>query len=207
MEFRTIEASPRGVGKKAARQVRREGNVPCVLYGHHVEPVSFSAGAFDLHQLVRSTETHLVKIDLGDQSWECILKDIVYHPVLDEPIHADFQVLQSGEKIDVRVPIRFIGTPRGQVDGGITQHVLNELEIRCLPKDIPAHLDIEVSHLGMGQSIHIRDLNFPEIEFTGTSTQTIIAILAPRVVSETTEAVEGEAPAEGEQLAEAESKE
>ncbi|MEZ4701524.1 MAG: 50S ribosomal protein L25 [Rhodothermales bacterium] len=190
MEFRTIEASPRGVGKKAVRQIRREGNVPCVLYGHNVEPQTFSMPAFGLFQLVRSEETHLVKIDLGGKSWECILKEIIYHPVSDEPIHADFQVLQRGEKITVQVPIRFIGTPKGQMDGGVTQHVLNELEISCLPKDIPGHIDIDVAGLTMGQSIHIRDLNVENIEFVGVPSQTIIAILAPRVA---TDAGEGEA--------------
>lgn len=181
MEFTTIDASPRGVGKKAARQIRREGNVPCVLYGHHAEPVAFSMPAFGLHQLVRSEETHLVKIDLGGNSWECILKDIVYHPVSDEPIHADFQVLQRGEKITVNVPIRFTGTPKGQVEGGVTQHVLNELEVICLPKDIPGHIDLDITGLNIGESLHIRDLKFDTLEFTGAASQTIIAILAPRV--------------------------
>ncbi len=192
MEFRTIEASPRGVGKKAARQTRLSGNVPCVLYGHNTAPQAFSMPAFGLFQLIRTEETHLVKIDMGGSSWECILKEIIYHPVSDEPIHADFQVLQRGVKITVNVPIRYVGTPKGQMEGGVTQHVLNELEVSCLPKDIPGHIDVDVTNLGVGQSIHIRDLNVPNLEFGGVPNQTIVSILAPRVA---TEAVDGAAAA------------
>lgn len=204
MEFTTLEAKTRDTGKRALNAIRKEGQVPCTLYGHHVDAKSFQVPSVDLQKLFRSAETNLVKIDLGGESWECILKDIDFHPVYDHPIHADFQVLQAGEKITLVVPFHFEGVPAGQIDGGNTQFVLSEVEISCLPKDIPPSLNVEVASLNIGDSIHLGDLEFDGIEFSGSSSQTVVIVHAPRVVAvdeEEGEEVDGEA-VEGEEGAE-----
>ncbi len=203
MEFTTLEATNRDTGKRAAKDARLQGEVPCVLYGHHVEPLAFKMDARYLEKLVRSHETPLVKIELDGKSWDCILKDIDFHPVSDDVIHADFQVLQAGEKINLAVPFRFIGTPVGQIDGGNTQYVMSEVEITCLPKDIPSHLSIDIAELNIGDSIHIGDLSFENIEFQASDSQTVVMIHAPRVaaVEEEELAAEGEEGAEEEATA------
>lgn len=182
MEFTTLEASARDTGKRASKQARLHGEVPCVLYGHHVDPLSFKLDVRYLDKLVRSHETPLVKIDMDGNSWDCILKDIDFHPVTDAVMHADFQVLQKGEKVNLAVPFRFEGTPAGQIEGGNTQFVLSEVEITCLPKDIPSHLSVDISELNIGESIHISDLSFENIEFRATQSQTVVMIHAPRVI-------------------------
>jgi large subunit ribosomal protein L25 len=188
MDVITFEAKSRMPGKQGARAARRQKEVPCVLYGNKVDPVSFQVPEFDLERLVYTHETHIVKVEVDGQSWECVLKDMDFHPVTDRPIHADFQVLQQGEKITLTVPVQFHGTPAGQIEGGDTQYVLHELEVTCLPKDIPSHIDLDVAHLQIGDAIHISDLNVEGVTFGGALQQTIVTVVAPRLQAEPAEA-------------------
>ena len=181
MEFTTLEATPREKGKRITRMLRMEGNVPCVLYGHHVEPVKFCVNASGLLQLIRSQETPLVKIEMEGNSWDCILKSVDYHPVEDSPEHADFQVLQEGEKINLAIPFRFKGIPAGQIQGGNTQYVISEAEVTCLPKDIPPFIELELTNLAIGEAIHIGDISIEGVEFNVPSQQTVVMIHAPRL--------------------------
>lgn len=201
MEFKTLEGTARVKSKSITRSLRREGQVPCVLYGHNIEPLSFHLDIRALNQLIRAQETPLVQIELDGKSWQCILKDVDYHPVTDFPIHADFQVLVDGEKISLTVPFRFVGTPIGQMQGGNTQYVLSEADIVCLPKDIPSFFEVDIASLGISEAIHIRDLGFEEVQFSAPESQTVVMIHAPRVVGvdEETGEEEGE---EGEEQAE-----
>lgn len=181
MEAITIKAQKREVGKQAARQVRREGNVPCVLYGSHTEPVSFQVPELALKPLIFTSEMHLVRVELGSDAWECIMKDVDFHPVTDRPIHADFQVLQSGEKVRITVPVQYHGTPTGQKEGGDTQFLLHELQVLCYPKDIPAHIDVEIAHLQIGDAIHVSDLDVPGVEFEAEGGRTLVTVVPPRL--------------------------
>lgn len=200
MEFTTLEATSRETGKRAAKDARLQGKVPCVLYGHHVDPLAFQMNAKYLEKLVRSQETPLVKIDMEGNSWDCILKDVAFHPVHDNVMHADFQVLQAGEKINLSVPFRFEGTPVGQVDGGNTQFVLTEVEISCFPKNIPSHLTVDISELQIGDSIHLGDLEYEDIEFQANDSQTVVMVHAPRIIATPEdEELEGEEGAEEEE--------
>ena len=117
----TLEATTREVGTKASRALRRTGNVPCVLYGHNVEPVTFQVPELALRPLIYTDEFHQVELIIDGQQWTCMMKDIDFHPVSDRPIHADFQVLKRGEKITVVVPVQLTGTPLGKLEGGIVE--------------------------------------------------------------------------------------
>jgi large subunit ribosomal protein L25 len=193
----TLEAESREAGKKASRRLRRQGLVPCVLYGHRTEPVSFQLPESALKPLIYTAETHVVTVKVNGKQWDCIMKSADLHPVTDRPIHADFQVLEKGEKITLMVPIQFHGTPIGQRDGGDTQVVIHELEVRCLPQDIPSHVDIDIAELTIGAAIHIQDLNVEGVELLGRPEQTVVTVVPPRVA-------EVEAPAVVELAPEAE---
>lgn len=207
MDIITLAAQPREVGKTGARAARRNGDVPCVLYGHHVEPVAFQVSEKSLKPLIYTDETHLVKVALDKDAWECILKDIAYHPVTDRPMHADFQVLQAGEKITMTIPVRYVGTPIGQTHGGRTSFVVNELTVSCLPKDIPSQIDVDVVDIDIGDALHVSDLDFDTLEFHAPDDQILMTILRPRTIEEPTPTeglLEGE---EGEEAEEAEGSE
>lgn len=217
MEAIKIEAQPREAGKRAARSVRREGNVPCVLYGHHTEPVIFQVPEIELNKLVYTTEAHVVEIQLDGKPFRCIMKVADFHPVTDRAIHADFQVLEEGEMINLTIPIQFHGTPAGQKEGGDTQVVLHEVEVRCIPANIPSHIDLDISELNIGDSFHISDLETEGIELLGQPTQTVVTVVPPRVLeaeeeeaemvlTEEGELIEAE-DAEGEEQGEAEEEE
>ncbi|MFW5972592.1 MAG: aminoacyl-tRNA hydrolase [Bacteroidota bacterium] len=181
MDAIKLEGQPRATGTSAARAVRRDGQVPCVLYGAHAEPVSFKVPELDLHPLIYTDETHIVTVEVGDENWSCIMKDVDFHPTTDKPIHADFQVLTAGESITITVPVQFHGTPVGQTEGGDTQYVVTEINVRCLPKDIPSHIDVDVAHLNIGDAIHVADLDLPELDFLTPVAQTLVTVVAPRL--------------------------
>ncbi len=198
MEAITLEAAERGVGKKAARAVRRSGNVPCVLYGRQTEPITFQLPENAVKRLIYTTETHVLTLKLDGKEWSCIMKYADLHPVTDRPMHADFQVLEAGQMVTLIVPVRYHGTPIGQKEGGNTQVVLHELEVRCLPKDIPSAIDVDISELAIGDAIHIADITVPGAELLGRPEQTLVTVVPPRVEVEEEEAPELEL-AEGEE--------
>jgi large subunit ribosomal protein L25 len=183
MDVIHIEAQPRSVGKQAARAARREDMIPCILYGPRVDPVAFQVPLLSLNQLIFTNVQHRVEIRVEDRLWECILKDVTFHPTSDRPLHADFQVLQAGEKLTLTVPVHFQGTPVGvAIEGGEPNFITHELEIRCLPRDIPEAIHVDVSGLHIGDSIHLGDIEVPGVEFIGTSDKALATVLSPRVV-------------------------
>src|SRR5690606_34361841 len=166
---------------KAARAVRRSGNVPCVLYGRQTEPITFQLPENAVKRLIYTTETHVLTLKLDGKEWSCIMKYADLHPVTDRPMHADFQVLEAG-----------------QMARGNTQVGLHELEVRCLPQDVPSAIDVDISELAIGDAIHIADITVPGAELLGRPEQTLVTVVPPRVEVEEEEAPELEL-AEGEE--------
>ena len=205
MDAIKIQGTPRGTGKSAARALRREGRVPCVLYGARVESISFAAEVNELNPLIYTDETAVVEVEVEGKKYDCVMKEVTFDPVRDVVRHADFQVLTAGEAITLTIPIQFTGTPVGQLSGGDTQTLVHDLVVRCLPKDIPTSIDVDITHLDIGDTIHVRDLEVEGVTFVTLEEQTIVTVVAPRVE----EALEGEELEEGvedgEQEADAES--
>jgi len=181
MDVISLDATSRDVGTKAARAVRRNGNVPCVLYGHGVESVAFQVSELSLNPLIYSSDLRQVEVQIDGQSWSCVPKTIEFHPVSDRPIHVDFQVLRKGEKMTMTVPFRFVGTPIGKREGGVVKSVIHEVAVAVLPKNIVSHLEVDIENLDIGDSIQIADLDFPTLEFLSPKDQTIVTVTLPRV--------------------------
>ena len=189
-------STARETGSKAARQIRNDGNVPCVLYGRSTEATPFQMPALQLKRIAFSRQLQRVHVSVNGDSWACVLKDYEMHPVSDEPIHADFQVLEEGEEITLTVPIQYVGTPAGQTEGGDTQYLLDTIEITSAPKDIPEQVEINVEDLEIGDSLHVYDLDIEGVRFRTAQQQTLVTVLAPFVE-----------PTEGELLEEEEEEE
>ncbi|MCY4158705.1 MAG: 50S ribosomal protein L25 [Bacteroidetes bacterium] len=190
MNVISITAQARTPGKASAREARRHGNVPCILYGRHVNPHPFVTSERSLHPLIYTNRTHIVNVGIGDDNWECIIKDIAFHPVTDRPMHVDFQVLQAGEKVTLSVPINFVGVSVGQSKGGIPSYVLNELTVTCFPRDIPTQIDVDVHQVEIGESIFVRDLQKESLEFLAPEDQILMSVVRPRIVEETDDSTE-----------------
>lgn len=210
MDVVKLVAEPRETGKKAAKATRRQDKVPCVLYGHGIVPVHFQVPTLSLRPLIYTQETHRVEVKLGKEQFNCVLKKVDFDPVSSTPAHADFQVLIAGEKVHLTIPIHFVGTPMGQELGGVTEHLMTELAVTCLPRDIPSNVEIDISHMNIGDAIHIADLDFPKLEFIAPADQTVVAVYGrARLVveeegeEELAEAEEAEAAEEGSEEEEA----
>lgn len=210
MQSISLDVRPRETGKKETKAVRRDGLVPCVLYGSHTDPVHFAAETLALRPLIFTTETYRVAISMDGEDHEAILKSVDFHPVTDAPIHADFLALTAGESLTMTIPIQLEGTPRGVKAGGILAQTIQELEVRALPKDIPGHVSIDVTNLEVGESLHVSELSLGDaVEVLTDPARTLATVTAPRALVEETaeeevavEALETEeetdAPAEAE---------
>lgn len=197
MSQTTLTASPRtATGKGAARTLRREGQVPAVIYGHGrpAEPLSVDVGPLTRYFASRDRSAVIEAEIPGRDRVRAILREVQRNPIRPTDIlHIDLYEIHADEALTLEVPVRLIGVPDGVRNfGGVLDHVLRELEIKVLPRNIPEHIDLDVTSLGIGQGLHIRDVNQPEIEFLQDEDLLICTVVAPRV-EDTSKTAEGEA--------------
>lgn len=199
MEKVVLEAKKRTKINKASRSaLRKEGRVPAIYYSKHHDPLAIDLSERALKPLVFTSKTHLLSLNLeGQEELECIIKDVQFDPVTEKIVHVDLLGLKKGEKIQIEVPVQLIGTPAGIKEGGVLQHTLHKIEIECLPVDIPEHVEINVSDLKLGHSIHAGDLKFNNFVVLNSAESIIASVTHPKVEKEAT-------PAEGEETKEPE---
>ena len=185
-------------------QIRKKGVIPGIYYGHGVGNINIAATEIDLRPIIYTTESHIVNLSFeGDSSnYSCILKDVQFHPVTDKPLHFDLIALKEGETITIEVSVQLIGNAQGIRDGGILQHILHKLDVECLPKNIPSHIDIEITNMNINDSIKVSDLKLENVKILNDENASIVSIVPPTVEKEVVaEAAEG--PAEPEVISKA----
>jgi large subunit ribosomal protein L25 len=199
MEKVVLEAKKRTKINKASRSaLRKEGRVPAIYYSKHHDPLAIDLSERALKPLVFTSKTHLLSLNLeGQEELECIIKDVQFDPVTEKIVHVDLLGLKKGEKIQIEVPVQLVGTPAGIKEGGVLQHTLHKIEIECLPVNIPEHVEINVSDLKLGHSIHAGDLKFDNFVVLNSAESIIASVTHPKVEKEAT-------PAEGEETKEPE---
>ncbi|MCI0453779.1 MAG: 50S ribosomal protein L25/general stress protein Ctc [Candidatus Dadabacteria bacterium] len=185
-------------GKSVARKIRREGAIPAVLYGRETKSIPLTVNPLDLKKALSTDagENTLLEIHIKGDGEEitkiALLRDVQYDYLKSRPIHFDFQEVMMKELITVKVPIRIVGKAQGIQEGGILEEIMREIEVECLPASIPNVIDVDVTQLGIGDSLHISDLVLPEnITVLQEPEQTIVTILSPVM-----EEVKPAAPAE-----------
>ena len=187
-------------GKGYARKLRAAGRVPGIVYGHGREPQSLSVVARDLDKLLSSiaVSSTVVELGLGGASTKTLIREIQRHPFKKMIMHIDFQELVAGEKVTVDLPLVFVGIPDGvRLSGALLEQILHKIEVRVDPANIPNHVDVDVSHLAMGHSLHVRDLKLPDgVDVLSDEDATICAVVAPRAVVEAIAAEPGAAEPE-----------
>jgi len=196
-------------GKGSMRRLRRTGIVPAVFYGPKRSTVSINVNATEFEKKLLHLEgSHLIRLIHGGGDAElhdkmALLREKQLHPVTGLVLHADFYEVDLTERLAVSVPLHFIGKPAGVVLGGILQPILREIEVECLPTEIPEFIEVDVSPLGIHEALHVSDLTLPAgVTSVGDSTRTVVTVVPPTVEetkpAEAAEAapVEG-APAEG----------
>ena len=202
-------------GKNVARRLRAEGRIPAVVYGLREAPLGISIDEQDFRRVLRTQgETAIVGliIEGGDEK-ECsaIVKEIQQHPSTGEILHVDFQRIRRGEKLRLDVPVALVGDPIGVKEmGGVLERGPRVLQIRCLPRNIPENIEIDVGHLKIHDALHVKDLTseYPDFEFMDDPKTTLAIVVPPRVEVEVTpveeEAEEPEVIAKGKEETEKE---
>jgi large subunit ribosomal protein L25 len=198
------------LGKKSSRDLRKENNVPCVLYGGK-EILHFYSHENNFTKLIYTHDAHLVKLNLADKVIKCVLKEVQFHPVTDRIMHLDFIEVADDKPITINLPINVTGDSVGIKAGGKLRIRKRSLLVKGLTTDIPDFLPIDITELKIHQSIKVGDLSFDKIELIDPKKLMILGIATSRVAQKTEEEVEAEETPEGaapaaEEVAEEENK-
>jgi large subunit ribosomal protein L25 len=186
------------LGKSDAQKVRDDGNVPCVLYGGN-EQVHFSAPMILFRDLVYTNEAHFVHLNIEGDECEAILQEVQFHPVSEILLHADFLRISGDRKIKMQVPVRLVGQAPGVAKGGTLVRKRAALKVYAFPKDMPDHIDVNVSELDFHHAIKVGDMKVDKLEFLDPKAAAIAAVEVPRAAKMAAEeaAAAAATPAEG----------
>lgn len=183
------------MGKGASRRLRREKKVPGVVYGGKKEAVSVS---FEHNKLAKALEneafySHILTLKTGTDSDRVILKAVQRHPFKPVIMHVDFQRINMNEKLHMHIPLHFIGDEEapGVKEGGNISHIMSDVEVSCLPADLPEFLEVDISHMGMNDILHLSDIKLPKgveiVALTHEDDKPVVSIHMPRVEEEPVE--------------------
>jgi large subunit ribosomal protein L25 len=198
-----LKAQPRDQkGKNAVRKLRAAGKIPAVVYGHGESTRMLAVDAHELELLFKRVHWENTIIDIeveGERApVKALVREVQAHAHRPMIFHVDFQQIHAGEKIYVEIPIRLVGTSPGAKAGGVLMHTVTDLEIRTTPDRIPEFLEVDISHLGINDSVHLRDITLPEGVETDIDPDRTICSVAPPAVSTAAEVAQEAASSEPE---------
>ena len=189
-------------GKNVARRLRRDGKIPAVLYGKGSEPMPLTIALSDFKNVLHGQESHNTLISMkveGEGSKELLSlpKEIVFDPLCGDILHIDFQQVHLDQAIATQIPVHVVGSSPGVKQGGVLEHLIREIDIECLPMDIPEFIEADISSLQIGDSIHVADLNLEEnVRILSDESSTVVIVAAP-TLDRSAEEAEEEAAEEG----------
>jgi large subunit ribosomal protein L25 len=202
MKSVALKAHPRSLSRrKGAKAVRASGRIPAVVYGKHNPPQNLEIDAVQFDDLVHAAHSEVILVDLTVEGGACgtrlaLVQDVQHHPLLDITLHVDLHEVTADELVTLEVPVEAVGIPDGVKNGGGTlEHVRFKLKVRALPANLPEQINVDVSALKVGQTLHIGEVTAPEgVEIRGDKKIPVFAVAAP--VTEAEEAAAA-APAAG----------
>jgi len=203
-----LSAEPRNdQGKGASRRLRHSGKVPAILYGAHAEPTRLALEHHKLLALVADEKFYssIISINVGAQKQSVIVKDVQMHPARNAVVHVDLQRVLENEKIRLHVPIHFRGeaaAPGIKTQGGVVSHHMADMEVVCLPKDLPEYIELDLSAMNLNDSLYLSDVKVPAgvaiSALAHGANPPVVSIHAPRVAEpEPTEEAAAAVPVEG----------
>jgi len=206
LDFHNLTAKPRTTkGNSPARALRRDGVIPAILYGPGKASTSLSVNVYDLEQVLKAAKSTQVFVNLeieGADTRKVMLKELQRHPVKGSFVHADFYEVAMDRKVRVMVPVTTVGKCQGVEMGGMLQIIRRELEALCKLADIPDKIEIDITDLEMGESVHVEDIQVEgDVELIHDVNFTILTVLSGRKATEEEEAEEGEEEAVAEEEA------
>lgn len=179
MEQTVIQATKRqDAGSRAARRLRRQGLVPAVLYGHKLDTVHLTLPLKEVERLVHA-HTRMVSLEIGGTVETALIREIQYDSMGDELLHMDLARVAMDQKVSVTVPVELHGQAKGLATGGILDHLLKDVQVQCLPGDLPEKIRVEIADLEVGAAIQLRDVVPPPgVEFLQDPETRVVAIHA-----------------------------
>jgi large subunit ribosomal protein L25 len=198
-----VVATTRGAqGTGASRRLRRAGRVPGIVYGSTTAPKAIEMDHNTLFHALRKESFHASILDLeieGAASEQVLLRDVQMHAFKPQVLHVDFQRVAANEKIHVKVPLHFVNaenSPAVKQSGAVVSHVFTEVDVSCLPKDLPEFIEVDLSNLSVGQSVHVHDLKLPEgVTAVSQENHVVVTVTVPRGMEEITPAATADAVA------------
>ncbi len=189
--------------KSISKSLRKKGIIPGIFYGRNRENIPIAISEHSLKPAIFTSEFHIINLEIEgeNQKYSCILKDVQFEPLKNNPIHFDLFELQEGEKITLEINVVLKGLAAGVKDGGVIQHSLHKLEIQCLPQAIPPNIEIDISNLGIGDSIKVSDIKIEGVDILNEENATIVSVVPPAVEKAPEEAAEEEEVKEPEVIA------
>src|SRR5258708_23812760 len=207
MKSVALNAIPRALGRRAgAKKLRASGRIPAVIYGRQAQPQNLELSAIELDDLIQHSisENLLVDLAVKDDARAkrlALVQEVQHHPLSGKVLHVDFHEIAEDEKVTVSIPVETVGEAEGvKTEGGVLEHVLFKVKARGLAKDLPEVISLDVSHLKIGEAIHLGEIKAPAgVELIGDKQIPVIAVAAPRTEEEeAAEAAEAATTAAGE---------
>jgi large subunit ribosomal protein L25 len=198
IEVNAVSRSVQGTG--ASRRLRRAGKVPAIVYGasEKAQVVELDHKAILLQLRHEAFHSSILQMNIDGKKENVLLRDVQMHPWKHEVLHIDFQRVDAKQKIHMRVPLHFINeeiAPGVKLGGGVVNHIMTELEVSCLPGDLPEYLEVDLAALELGDSVHLSEVKLPSgvesVQLGRGDDSVVVSVQVPRVVSETEEAAEG----------------
>lgn len=179
MEQKILKANERtAFGKSATKKIRTGGRIPAVMYDRHGKSVSLDVDEREFMKVFKVvTESTIVKVLVGDKDYEVFIKEFQHNIVTDKIEHVDFYEVERGKALRTRVKIRLEGSPEGVRHGGVLEAGITELDVECLPKDLPPRIVVDVSALDVNHSLHVRDIKLNDAVTVHTSPDMTIAAI------------------------------
>jgi large subunit ribosomal protein L25 len=175
-----------GLGKKETKKSRNEQQIPCVLYGNGIENLHFTASASSIKPIVYTPEAFLIDLNVSEKSYLAVLRDIQFHPLTDEILHIDFFNVDDSKPVVIDLPVIMEGNSEGVKQGGKLQVLVRKLKVSALINDLPENLAVNISDLGLGKTVFVKDLSYPNITILTPASSTVCRVKATRASREQT---------------------
>ena len=192
MKSVALNAFPRALGRRAgAKKLRAAGRIPAIIYGRQAPPQNLEVSSKEMGDLIHHSLSENLLVDLavkedGRPKRLALVQEVQHHPLSGKILHVDFHEVAENEKVTIKVPVETTGEAEGvKTGGGVLEHVLFKITVRALPKDLPELITVDVSHLNIGQAVHIGEIQAPPgVEILGDKNIPVIAVAAPRTEEE-----------------------
>ena len=168
------------LGKKFAKQLRKQENVPCVIYGGKEEPIHFYAHTNEFRSIVYTPNVYLIEIKIEDKVCKAIMGDIQFHPVTDKILHIDFLRVFEDQLVKINIPVNVFGNSIGVRNGGRLAINMRRVFVEALPGNLPETIDVDITNVKIGQSIRIKDLSLENVHFLNNSDDVVVAVKTAR---------------------------